>query len=64
VVGDQEMKNEEVNIRNRDDPSSQDRGKPVGLKEALEKLVDLKKSRKMDNPFPAGEAEPAQPSKV
>jgi threonyl-tRNA synthetase len=52
VVGDQEMKNREVNIRNRDDTSTQDRGKPVPLKEAIEKLVALRDERRSDNPFP------------
>jgi threonyl-tRNA synthetase len=46
------MKNREVNIRNRDDTSSQDRGKPVPLEEALQKLAALRDSRGMGNPFP------------
>ena len=52
VVGDAEMKGREVNVRNRDDTSSQDRGKPVALQEAIEKLVALRDERRSDNPFP------------
>jgi threonyl-tRNA synthetase len=59
VVGDQEMKNREVNIRNRDDSSSQDRGKPVPLREAMEKLVALRDERRTNNPFAHDEAEAA-----
>jgi threonyl-tRNA synthetase len=51
-VGDQEMKGREVNVRNRDDTSSQDRGKPVPLQEAIEKLTALRDERRSDNPFP------------
>lgn len=51
VVGDVEMNKREVNIRNRDDTSSQDRGKPVPLQEAIDKLIALKKSRTEGNPF-------------
>lgn len=51
VVGDVEMKKREVNIRNRDDTSSQDRGKPVPIQEAIDKLLALKKSRGEGNPF-------------
>ena len=58
MVGATEMEGRQVNVRNRDDPSSQDRGQPVGLDEAIEKLVSLKKERRSDNPFP-GEAKPA-----
>lgn len=53
MVGDQEMKAREVNIRNRDDTSTQDRGKPVSLDEAMRKLVALRDERRFDNPFPA-----------
>lgn len=55
-MGDQEKKNREVNIRNRDDTSSQDRGKPVPLAEAISKLVALRDERRMDNPFPGDES--------
>jgi threonyl-tRNA synthetase len=63
VVGDQEMKNREVNIRNRDDTSTQDRGKPVPIKEAIEKLVALRNERGSDNPFPGSETAAAQKAK-
>lgn len=46
------MKGREVNVRNRDDTSSQDRGKPVSLQEAIEKLTALRNERRSDNPFP------------
>jgi threonyl-tRNA synthetase len=59
VVGDQEMKNREVNIRNRDDTSSQDRGKPVPLEEAIAKLVSLRNERGTANPFPGDESKVA-----
>ena len=52
VVGDQEMNGREVNVRNRDDTSTQDRGKPVPLKEAIEKLKALRDERGSENPFP------------
>lgn len=52
VVGDQEMKGRQVNVRNRDDTSSQDRGKPVSLQEAVSKLKSLRDERRSDNPFP------------
>jgi threonyl-tRNA synthetase len=48
------MNGREVNVRYRDDTSAQDRGKPVPLKEAIEKLVVLRDERKYGNPF-AGE---------
>lgn len=59
VVGDDEMKARQVNVRYRDDTSSQDRGKPVPLQEAIEKLVALRDSKKSENPFPH-EAKPVE----
>lgn len=55
------MKNREVNIRNRDDTSSQDRGKPVKLDVAMAKLSELRSERGRYNPFP-GEAKAAAPA--
>lgn len=52
MVGDQEMKGRQINVRNRDDTSSQDRGKPVSLEEAVQKLKALRDERRSDNPFP------------
>ncbi|TDZ29556.1 Threonine--tRNA ligase [Colletotrichum spinosum] len=51
VVGDEEMKGRQVNVRYRDDTSSQDRGKPVSLNEAMEKLKKLREERGTYNPF-------------
>lgn len=53
VVGAEEQAARQVNVRNRDDPATQDRGKPVALDEALEKLARLKADRGSYNPFPA-----------
>lgn len=60
------MKNRQVNIRNRDDTSSQDRGTPIGLEETIEKLVALRDGKGTANPFrrSEGSAEaPAAPAK-
>lgn len=64
MVGDQEMKNREVNIRYRDDTSTQDRGKPVPLDEAITKLVALRDERGSENPFPATDVKPKQEEKA
>ncbi|KAI2601810.1 threonyl-tRNA synthetase [Hypoxylon sp. NC1633] len=53
VVGDEEMKGRQVNVRYRDDTSTQDRGKPVLLNEAVEKLRRLRADRGTYNPFPS-----------
>lgn len=45
------MKNHQVNIRNRDDTSSQDRGTPVDVEEAIKKLVGLRDEKGSKNPF-------------
>jgi len=46
------MRNRKVNIRYRDDTSTQARDVPVPLDEALEKLRKLKAERGSHNPFP------------
>lgn len=46
------MKGRQVNVRWRDDTSAQDRGKPIALDEAVEKLKALKADRGSYNPFP------------
>ena len=46
------MRNRKVNIRYRDDTSTQARDVPVPLDEAIEKLRKLKADRGMYNPFP------------
>ena len=51
------MRGRQVNVRYRDDTSAQDRGKPVALDEAVEKLVKLKHDKGMYNPFPKAKAE-------
>ncbi|KAI1406957.1 threonyl-tRNA synthetase [Hypoxylon sp. FL1857] len=53
VVGDEEMKGRQVNVRYRDDTSTQDRGKPVSLDEVVEKLQKLRADRGSYNPFPS-----------
>jgi threonyl-tRNA synthetase len=58
------MKNREVNIRNRDDTSTQDRGKPIPLQEAIAQLVSLRDERRSDNPFPGDETKVAQKGKA
>ena len=63
-MGDQEKQSREVNIRNRDDTSTQDRGKPVPLQEAIEKLVALRDGRRSDNPFPGRETKAADKDTV
>lgn len=47
------MKSRQVNVRFRDDTSTQDRGKPVPLDEVVEKLRKLQVDRGMYNPFPS-----------
>jgi threonyl-tRNA synthetase len=51
VVGNDEMKNRKVNVRWRDDTATQVRDVPVGLDEAVTKLVQLKTERGSGNPF-------------
>lgn len=53
------MKGRQVNVRYRDDTSSQDRGKPVDVDEAIAKLKELRDSRLVYNPWPS--AKPAAP---
>lgn len=53
------MQGRMVNIRYRDDPSTQDRGTPVPLNEAIAKLNQLKADRGMYNPFQAPKADGA-----
>ncbi|KAI1204518.1 threonyl-tRNA synthetase [Annulohypoxylon truncatum] len=53
VVGDEEMRGRQVNVRYRDDTSTQDRGKPVLLEEVVDKLQKLRADRGSYNPFPS-----------
>ncbi|KAK4216351.1 threonyl-tRNA synthetase [Rhypophila decipiens] len=57
VVGDDEKKNRKVNIRYRDDTSTQARDVPVPLDEAVSKLRALKADRGRYNPFPPSKEE-------
>lgn len=47
-VGGDEMNSRSVNSRNRDDPNSKARGQVRNLDEMLEKLIELKTSRSLD----------------
>ena len=60
MVGDDEMRNRKVNIRYRDDTSTQARDVPVDLEEAIEKLRQLKADRGTYNPFPHKKEETAE----
>jgi len=51
VVGAEEKESRKVNVRYRDDQKTQNRGTPVPLEEALEKLLKLRADRGMYNPF-------------
>ena len=41
------MDNRSVNVRNRDDPKSQERGQMVPLEHAVRKFADLRDERRM-----------------
>jgi threonyl-tRNA synthetase len=49
VVGAQEQESRTVNIRNRDDQSTQSKGELVPLDEAIKKLGALRDSRAIQN---------------
>ncbi|KAL3419217.1 threonyl-tRNA synthetase [Phlyctema vagabunda] len=51
VVCDEEMKNRTVNVRNRDDTTTQNRGDTVRIEEAIQKLAILQNSQTNSNPF-------------
>ncbi|KFA64144.1 hypothetical protein S40285_00810 [Stachybotrys chlorohalonatus IBT 40285] len=51
VVGAEEEKSRTVNIRNRDDQSTQSKGELIPLDDALEHLLKLKKERRLENKF-------------
>jgi threonyl-tRNA synthetase len=42
-----------VNVRWRDDTNTQDRGKPIAVEEAVDKLRKLRDDRGSYNPFPS-----------
>ena len=55
------MEGRQVNARNRDDPATQERGQPIGVDEAVEKLRKLRDDKGTYNPFPqAAAAKPAE----
>ncbi|KAJ2896288.1 uncharacterized protein MKZ38_005690 [Zalerion maritima] len=60
VVGAEEMDNRQVNARWRDDQSTQDRGKPIPLDKAVEKLCKIRDEKSSENPFPAPAKEAAK----
>ena len=49
VVGAEERDSKTVNIRNRDDQATQQRGEIIPLAEAITKLAALRDSRRLDN---------------
>jgi len=49
VLGAQEKESRSLNMRNRDDPASQQKGEMVPLDEALGKFVKLKAERRIEN---------------
>jgi threonyl-tRNA synthetase len=49
VVGAEERDSKTVNIRNRDDQSTQQRGEVIPLQEAIEKLTKLRDERRLEN---------------
>lgn len=49
VVGAEERDSKTVNIRNRDDQSTQQRGDVIPLQEAIEKLTKLRDERRLEN---------------
>ncbi|ODA76550.1 hypothetical protein RJ55_07820 [Drechmeria coniospora] len=51
VVGAQEAESRTVNIRNRDDQSTQSKGDLIPVQEALDHLIRLKTERRLENKF-------------
>lgn len=49
IVGAQERDSRSVNIRNRDDPATQNKGVMVPIDEAREKFKSLRKERRLEN---------------
>ncbi|KAL9058621.1 MAG: hypothetical protein Q9162_001628 [Coniocarpon cinnabarinum] len=54
VVGAQEMESKTVNIRNRDDPTTQAKGELIPLAEAIAKLEHLRSSKELTKPAVVG----------
>ena len=51
VVGAEEASSRTLNIRNRDDQSTQNKGELVPVEKALEELVKLKQEKRLLNKF-------------
>ena len=49
VVGQEELDARSVNVRNRDDVGTKAKGEMVGLDKIVEQLVELKKSKSLNN---------------
>lgn len=49
MVGQEELDNKSVNIRNRDDKDTKARGAIAPLEETVLKMVNLKRSRRLEN---------------
>jgi threonyl-tRNA synthetase len=49
VVGAKEQETRTVNIRNRDDPSTQKMGELIPLETALKRLVELRDERRLES---------------
>jgi threonyl-tRNA synthetase len=62
VVGQDEMDNRAVNVRNRDAAGTKARGEIMPLEEVISKLVNLKAERRLENSIdsPANTATQAQ----
>lgn len=51
MVGAEEAKSRTVNIRNRDDQSTQNKGELIPLADALQHMTKLKEERRLSNKF-------------
>lgn len=51
VVGAEERETKSVNLRNRDDQATQQRGEVIPLDEAVKQLVQLRDERRLENKF-------------
>lgn len=49
MVGAKEQETRTLNIRNRDDPATQKMGELIPLEKALERLVELRDQRRLEN---------------
>ena len=49
VVGQEELDNKSVNVRNRDDVGTKAKGQMISLDEVAQKFVELKETRSLQN---------------